>query len=109
MTPTLATVTPANIDSSLAFSPFVDVKTSDGAEHPEKEQAMNDLSEQEVTDRRIKYIFALAVVAAASSLAGQLQILGLSPVIGFGIAILVLCVAFAVAIPQLRRNFRSTT
>lgn len=67
-----------------------------------------DMPKEEVMNGRIQIVFGLAILAALSSLAGQLRILGLSEALGFVGAMIVIGVAVVVAIPQLRRNFRAS-
>ena len=64
-------------------------------------------SKEVIMNRRIRTVFILAIVAAVLCLAGQANTLGLSATTGFGAAIVFLLIAFVVAIPQLRSNFRS--
>jgi hypothetical protein len=69
-------------------------------------ESNEDMPKEEVMSRRIKLVFGLAILAALSSLAGQLRILGLPEVLGFLGAMAILGIATGVAIPQFRRNFR---
>jgi hypothetical protein len=108
-------VAPARIKEDQPSSPRskenIELQTSspfsDDAVKDATPQVYKDMPKEEIMNGRIRAVFGLAILSAFFSLAGQLRILGLSELLGFAGALVVLAVAIIVALPQLRRNFQT--